>query len=61
MGSHALTPSLPLGVSSPARVRLALATLVLFVVGIAGLALALALPTAQPSPPANFQGDIAPR
>jgi hypothetical protein len=61
MASHALAPSLQIGLHSPARLRLALATFVVAVLGVAGFAMALALPTAPPSPPASFQGDITAR
>jgi uncharacterized membrane protein YccC len=42
-------------------VRFALATFVVAVLGVAGFTVALALPTATPSPPASFQGDITAR
>ena len=61
MTSHALAPSIQISLHSPARVRALLATLVVVVLGAAGLAVALALPTATPSPPASFQGDITAR
>lgn len=58
MGAHVLAPPLQLDVQAAARVRVALVTLLVSVLGIAGFAVALALPAADPSPPAHFQGDI---
>jgi hypothetical protein len=57
--SHALTPTL--GVAAPpawsaARLRLILAALLVSGLGAAGFAVASALPTTQPSPPASFLG-----
>jgi hypothetical protein len=57
MGSHVLAPPLHLDLSG-ARVRVVLAILAVSLLAAAGLALALALPAADPSPPAHFQGDI---
>jgi hypothetical protein len=61
MGSHALAPPLQLDVRLPARVRVVFAILAVSLLATAGVALALALPAADPSPPAHFEGDMTAR
>jgi hypothetical protein len=57
MGSHALTPTLTLHAPSRTTVWVVLAIAAVLALAAAGLAVALELPAAQPTAPAQFQGN----